>query len=204
MCRTFFVLFAVFAVSLQEAAERKDADVTDALCSRPLSDETMKVAALTAFASESEGKALLKTTIFAIPKNNPHSTREKVQPGTLMQLQAIVENTGTVPSDAGDIQMRFAFPEPLHSRHRTATFETEKMKLPSIAPGRQVTLVFKKKHQWPSLFDYIREDWAMKEYQAVVTIGSIAKITGTRTVAFSAYYYEGASWDKPVSISSKN
>ena len=160
--------------------------------------------ALTAFASGSEGEALLKTTIFAIPQNNPHSTREKVQPGTLMQLQAVVQNAGSVPSVAGDIQIRFVFPEPLHSRHHKVVFETEKVKLPAISPGKQVTLVFKKKHRWPSLFDYIREDWAMKEYQAIVTIGSIAKITGARTVAFSAYYYEGASWDKPVPVSSKN
>jgi hypothetical protein len=158
--------------------------------------------ALTAFAFGSEDEALLKTTIFAIPQNNPHSTREKVQPGTLMQLQAVVQNTGSAPSVPGDIQIRFGFPEPLHSRNPKVAFETEKMKLPSIGPGKQVTLVFKKKHQWPSLFDYIREDWAMKEYQAIVTIRSMAKITGARSVAFSAYYYEGASWDKPVPVSS--
>lgn len=149
------------------------------------------------------GEALLQTTISAIPQNNPHSTREHVQPGTVMQLQASVKNVGDAPSKAGNVNIRFAFPKPLSNQENSVIFETETANLPSIAPGQQVSLLFKKKHQWPNLFNFIRNDWAMREYQAVATIDDQTQIIGALTVAFSAYYYEGASLNKPVAVSSR-
>lgn len=147
--------------------------------------------------------ALLHTSINAIPQNNPHSTREHVQPGTVIQLQASVKNVGNAPSEAGEMQIRFAFPKPLDKQQNSVIFKTETVHLPSIAPGEQVSLLFKEKHQWPTLFNFIRSDWAMREYQAVATIDREEKVVGSMMIAFSAYYYEGASSDRPVAVSSR-
>lgn len=156
-----------------------------------------------AFHCVQAGEALLQTSINAIPQNNPHSTREHVQPGTVMQLQASVKNVGNSPSEAGEVQIRFAFPKPLNYQENSVIFETETVHLPSIAPGDQVSLLFKKKHQWPTLFNFIRSDWAMREYQAVASIDGQTTVIGSMMIAFSAYYYEGASFEKPVAVSSR-
>ncbi|CCB90511.1 putative uncharacterized protein [Waddlia chondrophila 2032/99] len=134
----------------------------------------------------------LKTTIHAIPKGNPHSSKGHVQPGTTIQLQAAVKNAGTASSKEGALHIQFAFPEPLNDRKDSTIFETERVALPSIAPGEEVLVIFDKMHRWPNFFDFIRDDWAMREYQAIAIIGGHAQTIGTLTIAFSAYYYEGA------------
>ena len=149
-------------------------------------------------------EALLQTSINAIPQNNPHSTREHVQPGTVMQLQASVKNVGNAPSQAGLIKIQYAFPKPLNTQDNSVIFETETANLPSIAPGQQISFLFKKKHQWPTLFNFIRNDWALREYQAIATIDNRTQVIGTLMVAFSAYYYEGSASNKPVEVSSRN
>ena len=151
----------------------------------------------------SSGEALLQTTIHAIPKNNSHSPVNHIQPGTLMQLQATVKNVGSALSKQGTLRIQFAFPKPLDVNENSILFKTELADLPSIHPGEEISISFKKAHQWPTLFNFIRDDWAMREYQAVAVIDGPAQIVGALTVAFSAYYYEGARMNKPVKVSSR-
>lgn len=146
--------------------------------------------------------ALLNTIIHAIPKSNPHSTQDKVQPGTKMQLRAIVKNEGNVPSKPGRIYLRFAFPKPLDKQENSVIFKTEVEDLPSLEPGEHITVNFSTLHNWPSIFDFIRNDWAMREYEAVTTIDHKELISGTRVISLSAYYYEGPASKKPVRVSS--
>lgn len=150
---------------------------------------------------EVEG-ALLQTTIHAKPTKASQENQGRIQPGTRVKLTAVVKNTGDVPSAPGNISIRFAFPKPLNKEPTSVIFETDSDNLPSIPPGETLTINFKRVHQWPSLFDYIRHDWAMREYEAVVNINDKEFITGTRAISFSAYYYEGHEEKEPVRVSS--
>ena len=149
-------------------------------------------------------KAVFRTEINAHPYRNSHSTKDRVQPGTWMELEATVKNIGTAASEAGSIYIQYAFPSPLDKKHHSVIFETERVALPSILPDEQVTITFKKKHQWPTLFNFIRDDWAMREYQVVAEVGGRVQTIGSMAVAFSAYYYKGARKNKPVEVSSIN
>jgi len=146
--------------------------------------------------------ALLNTTIHASPVKSPRENQGRIQPGTRVKLTATVKNMGDVPSAPGKIFLRFAFPKPLNREPTSVIFETDPEGLPSIPPGETLTINFKNVHQWPSLFDYIRHDWAMREYEAVVAIKDKEYITGTRAISFSAYYYEGHEEKEPVRVSS--
>lgn len=154
---------------------------------------------LSVFSSE----ALLKTTISAIPKNNIHSKRDHIQPGARVQLLATVKNVGSAPNESGTVKVLFSFPEPLDKEENSILFETEERQLPSISPGQEISIAFEKTHQWPTLFGFIRDDWAMREYQAVSEIKGQKQRLGYLTVAFSAYYYEGARMEKPVEVSAR-
>lgn len=147
-------------------------------------------------------EALLQTSIGINPIRNPHSTKDHVQPGTTIQLQTVIKNIGTEPSAPGDCRIQFAFPEALNQHENSVIFHTEELKLPMLKPGEEIELTFQTLHRWPSLFDFIREDWAMREYQAIATINRQKRLLSTLTVTFSAYYYEGASLNKPVAVSS--
>ncbi len=157
------------------------------------------------FTQQVEGKvkgALIQTEIHASPLQDTQTAPNKIQPGTRMKLEALVRNVGDMANAPGTIHLRFALPKPLDKQKNSVLFETETVELPSIPPGQQVTISFKTPHQWPSLFDFIRNDWAMREYEAVVSIGDKAEVTGTRVISFSAYYYEGPSEQKAVKVSS--
>lgn len=153
-------------------------------------------------ATHNDEGALLQTEINTTPLMHPHSKPGRIQPGTRMKLTAVVKNSGTIASAPGTIYVRFALPEPLDKQPNSVIFTTETRNIPSIPPGNAVTIEFSTPHQWSSLFDFIRDDWAMREYEAVVNVGNEEKITGTRSIAFSVYYYEGPSYEKPVHVSS--
>lgn len=146
--------------------------------------------------------ALLQTQINASPMQQSHGTSERVQPGTRMTLTAVVKNIGDIPSAPGKIFLRFCFPKPLDKQPASVIFNTETTDLPSIPPGDFITINFATPHQWPSLFDYIRNDWAMREYEAVVNVGGSEHVTGTRVISFSAHYYEGPAYEKSARVSS--
>lgn len=134
---------------------------------------------------------------------DPNSNKEgKIQPGSAIVLHAIIKNTGTEANASGEIQLRFMFCNPLENHPKSLLFETEKLCLPSIAPQESVTLTFAKHHIWPSIFDYIRYDWGMREYHAVVTFDGEEQIIGIMPISFSAYYYDSNKREIPKAVPS--
>lgn len=115
----------------------------------------------------------------------------KIQPGSQIKLAATVKNTGTEPNAPSKMSIRFIFPEPLSKQPNSMLFETEAMSVPSITPGQEVVINFPTDQNWPSLFDFIRHDWGMRQFQAVMKVNGEDKILGTLSVLFSAYYYQG-------------
>ena len=120
----------------------------------------------------------LQTTISAQAAHPHQGDSHRIQPGTLMKLTAHVHNVGTSPSAPGKIHLRYVFPKPLHKQKTSHIFETEVLDLPSIPSDHELPITFEKTHQWPSLFDFIRHDWAMRNYEAVVNIAGNESITG--------------------------
>lgn len=146
--------------------------------------------------------ALLETTIHVKALDSSQKNPAHIQPGSSVKLSVVVRNRGDVPSAPGKIFLRYALPKSLEGNKNGIIFETDTEGLPSMPPGAALTLNFKKVHQWPSIFEYIRRDWALREYQAVVDILGSEYITGTRAISFSAFYYEGHQGKKPVKVSS--
>jgi hypothetical protein len=146
--------------------------------------------------------ALLETAIRAQAINSSKDNQGRIQPGSEVKLSVVINNVGDVPSAPGKVQLRYSFPKQMFREAGSVIFETEFENLPSIPPGGVMTVNFQKNHQWPSLFDYIRNDWAMREYQAILAINGEKFIAATRAVSFSAYYYVGQEEKGPVRVSS--
>lgn len=144
--------------------------------------------------------AYLQAEIHASPTDNEHHTPGKVQPGTMMLLSATLKNVGDVPSAPGTAAIRFALPAPLDKQPGSVLFETESEGVPSLMPGQALTINFSARHLWPSLFDFVRNDWAMREYEAVVTVGNEEYVTGTLPISFSAFYYEGPGQEQAARV----
>lgn len=143
------------------------------------------------FASEAP-QAILQGSIFVHPQSQT-ALSDKIQPGQSVKLSVIVENQGEIASPPSQIFIRYAFAKPLDKEPDSVLFETEKIALPIIQPGSSVEIAFDALHKWPALPDFIRHDWGMREYQALVdgkTIGSLA-------ITFSAYYYPGIRKEIP-------
>ena len=151
------------------------------------------------FEHQLPAQSKLQALINATPAQ-PSPIPERIQPRSLMKLSATIKNVGDQANTPGTLMVKFAFANPLHTHPKSLLFETEKVNLPSIEPGQEITLSFSKMHRWPTLFDYIRDDWAMREYRAIVNVERIEKMIGTRAIAFSAYYYEGHSRPRAVDV----
>lgn len=145
-----------------------------------------------------EGKPVLQAYIQTHPHNSP--TIEQVQPGSFIHLKTTVKNVGNKPNKEGSLVVRFVFPPPLDTHKKSLLFETETLNLPSLKPNEEITLEFETLHRWPTLFDYVREDWAMREYQALVAIDDKKEVIGTRAIAFTAYYYPGHRRETPKKV----
>lgn len=127
----------------------------------------------------------------------------KVQPGTPVKLSVAVENKGTQASPSGEIYVRYAFAKPLENESTSVIFETEKLPLPPIEPGKSIHLTFNTPHPWPSVLDFVRYDWPMREYQALAVIDGTEQTIGTLAITFSAYYYPGIRKELPTEIKDK-
>ncbi len=125
---------------------------------------------------------------------------EKIQPGTAVKLVVTVENKGMEESPAGLLYVRYAFAHPLDSEKSSIIFETEKKTLPSIEPGKKVDIAFETPHQIPSLLDFVRNDWSLREYQAFAVIDHKENMIGSLAITFSAYYYPGIKKEFPVKV----
>ena len=114
-----------------------------------------------------------------------------------------MKNVGTEVSAPGTIYVRYAFLEPFHQHEQSILFQTEKLTLPSIAPGNEIELAFSQAHQLPSVFDYIREDWPMRQYEARVNIGGKEETIGRVALSVSAHYYQGPTHLIPKPVEGK-
>lgn len=145
--------------------------------------------------------AILQGSIHTEPiKAIPGDQTGKIQPGTAVKLVVTVENKGGQINPPGQLYVRYAFAHPLENEAKSVIFETEKKPLPSIEPGKQVNIVFDTPHQIPSLLDFVRYDWSIREYQAIAIINQEENLIGTLALTFSAYYYPGIRKEFPIKI----
>jgi hypothetical protein len=140
----------------------------------------------------------LQSTINLTPMRPSMGQQGKIIPSTNVALSAVVRNVGEEASPAGEIFVRFAFRPPHENEPNSVLFETERVELPALAAGEEKAITFNKNHLLPTVFDFVRYDWAMREYEAIIEINGKQAITGTRALAFTAYYYEGASASQPT------
>ncbi len=131
----------------------------------------------------------------------PGDETGKIQPGTPVKIFVTVENKGQQASPSGQLYVRYAFAQPLDQEAISVIFETEKKRLPSIEPGKMVEIAFDTPHQIPSLLDFIRYDWSIREYQAMAIINQDEYVIGTLAITFSAYYYPGIKKEFPTKLS---
>lgn len=131
----------------------------------------------------------------------PGDQTGKIQPGTPVKILVKVENKGQQVSPTGELYVRYAFAHPLHDEATSVIFETEKKPLPILEPGQQVDIVFETPHQIPSLLDFVRYDWSIREYQAIAIVNQEEHMIGTLAITFSAYYYPGIKKEFPIQIS---
>jgi hypothetical protein len=131
----------------------------------------------------------------------PEDQTGKIQPGTPVKIIATIENNGQQASPAGQLYVRYAFAQPLDKEAASVIFETEKQQLPSIEPGKKVDIAFDTPHQIPSLLDFVRYDWSIREYQAMAIINQEEHMIGTLAITFSAYYYPGVKKEFPTKLS---
>lgn len=125
---------------------------------------------------------------------------DKVIPGTLVQIKVKVKNSGKVPSGPAKIQVRYALPKPLQKSPKSILFETEIADLAKLDPGQERLITFDKEHQLPTVADFIRYDWPMRQYQVVLLEGEKEHILGTLSITLSAYYYEGPAKSLQVAL----
>lgn len=128
----------------------------------------------------------------------------KIHPGTPVKIMVTIKNKGQQTNPAGQIYVRYALAHPLEKEKGSMIFETEKKPLPPIEPGNKVEIAFDAPHQIPSLLDFIRDDWSLREYQAMAVIYGEEYLLGTLAITFSAHYYPGIKKELPAAISSKN
>jgi hypothetical protein len=153
----------------------------------------------------SEDAAILEARLHALSSDSHELKVSKIQPGSIVKLQAEIKNSGTQPSAPGSIAIRFVLIEPLEDLLGSRTFFTESHSFPSIHPGQVIVVNFDRPHQWPSLTDFIRQNWNMRHYQAVVKIDGDKneKVIGYLPVFFSAHYYEGPAQPRPQYVPRK-
>lgn len=130
----------------------------------------------------------------------PGGQSEKIQPGSAVKIAVSIENKGKIPSPEGDLFVRFAFAHPLDSHKESVIFHTEKKILPPIEAGKKVVIQFDTPHKLTSLLDFVRDDWCIREYQAVAVINQKEYLIGTLAITFSAYYYPGMAKEIPTVI----
>jgi hypothetical protein len=148
-----------------------------------------------------EPRALLEGSISLYPTRPQPDEEEKIQPGTAVKIVLVIKNMGDAPSPAGEVFVRYAFAKPLDKQANSVLFKTEKVAVSKIEPGQYVEVAFKTLHHLPALFDFVREDWIMREYQAIFEAPHSEALIGILPLTVSAYYYSGTQRAIPASIS---
>jgi hypothetical protein len=145
---------------------------------------------LQAPAERKEG--ILQGSIHIEPlKTIPGDISDRIQPGSAVKISVRVENKGQHETPPGQLYVRYAFAHPLDKEESSIIFETKKKPLPAIPPEKTVEVSFDEPHLIPSLLDFVRYDWSLREYQAIAIINDKEHMIGTLAITFSAYYYPG-------------
>lgn len=134
----------------------------------------------------------------------PNSAEKSIQPGKEIIITATLTNKGTEKNKPGHFYVRFAYPTPLADKPNSELYISEKILLPPINPGQEATIQFKTTQMTPSLFDFVRNDYAMRQYQAIAIIDNKQYLIGTATLTFSAKYYPGLPNEIPTSVPVSN
>lgn len=144
--------------------------------------------------------ATLQSSIDIQPAEAREESSKKIQPGTSVKLRLLIENRGPQTSPTGEVYIQYAFIKPLDNHPRSVIFQTEKQFVPALKPGQKIAIDFQNAQSLPSLPDFIREDWPMREYQAIFIVDEDQTVLSTRALTFSAYYYPGLQHEIPVEI----
>jgi hypothetical protein len=152
-----------------------------------------------------ELKAVLKARLHVVSTNPQEVKTAKINPGSTINLEAEIKNIGNQPSAPGTIQIRFVMMKPLEDLLENRTYRTESLPLPVIYPGHVAVIKFTKSHQWPTIHDFVKQNWNMRHYEAVIRIEGEKedKVIGYLPIFFSAHYYEGLSHEAPAEVQSR-
>jgi hypothetical protein len=144
-----------------------------------------------------------ETSLQAKLLTTQETSQVKITPGNPMKIIAVVKNSGQFTSGKAKLFIRFVFPEPLEKEPNSLLFVSDKLPIPPLLPGQEIAIPFNFSRNWPSLFDFVRYDWGVRQFQAVLVADSKESVIGTLSIVFSAYYYDGPSKEIPQKIPSK-
>lgn len=117
------------------------------------------------------------------------SSHNKFLPLFPVQLSVFVKNPSDKASPAGKIAIHYALPIPHQHEKEGVLFTTEEVPLPSIPAKGELQVAFKTPQPLPTIADFVRQDWPMRQYQAIFSTDSKDEIIGTLALTYSAYYY---------------
>ena len=146
----------------------------------------------------------LEARLYASPlpiPNMPTIDTQHIPPGTRMLLSATITNQGPDRTLPGTLSICFTLIEPLNHEKDATLFETTQEVLPSLNPGESIVISFPSPDRWPSISDFIREDYGLRHYEARARIGGEEKVIGTLSYSFSATYREMEPIPSPASFS---
>ncbi len=162
---------------------------------------TFLIVSITLFAIDTQKKgAMLDAKVELLPALKSGADDRIIQPGSPIIVTAKITNTGVDYNERGYFFVRFTYPNPLAAHGKSELFATEKVTLPSIAPGKEAEIHFSTTQNTPSLFDFIRQDYGMRQYQAVAVIDHKEYVIGNATITVSAYYYAGPHHEVPTAV----
>jgi len=144
--------------------------------------------------------AILEATVDILPSQITNENPRLINPGIPVKLVAKIKNVGSRANQPGRLYVRFTFPKPLENQKNGTLFTTELVVLPPINPGQSAFLEFETLHSTPSLNDFIRNDWNLRHYQAVVVFGESEHIIGSVPLTFSCFYYPGQEHESPTAV----
>lgn len=150
---------------------------------------------------ETEKPAILQAGIhLETTRPIPGDDTGKIQPGIPIKIIVSLANMGGEMSLPGTLYVRYGFAPPLEKEAKSILFETEKKSFSPIEPGKTVDIIFDTPHSTPSLLDFVRGDWPIREYQAIAIIDGKEHMLGSLAITFSAYYYPGIKKEFPTVV----
>ncbi|MBA2728240.1 MAG: hypothetical protein H0U49_08740 [Parachlamydiaceae bacterium] len=119
----------------------------------------------------------------------PRDKQMKFQPVFPVKITSTISNHSSVSSKPTKLLVRYAYPQPYHNSTGSLIFETEAVDIPVLQPGEEKNVQFAKGHQLPTISDFVLNDWAMRQYQAITVTDGKEIVVGTLALTYSAYYY---------------